>query len=266
METKSGRSAALITGASGGIGADLARVLAERKHDLVLVARSHDKLEALARELASAHGVTAIVMPADLTDPAAPDALAKELAARGVHVDVLVNNAGSGSYGAFAEIPAKQDLGMLALNVTSLTHLAKLFLPPMIEKKAGRIMNVASTAAFVPGPFMAVYYASKAYVLSLSYALANELDGSGVTVTCLCPGPTKTGFDSAAGADKTKLFQGGGVMESLEVARGGVDGMERGNVVVIPGFMNWMKSSSAGLLPRRLLAKIARGLQEPPAS
>ncbi len=261
----SGRPTALVTGASGGIGADIATILAGRDHDLVLVARSREKLVALAEALERAHGIHVTVLTADLTDPAAPDAIAKVVGEKRIVVDVLVNNAGLGSYGPFAEIDAKTDLGLIALNITSLTHMSKLFMPGMLERKRGRILNVGSTAGFVPGPLMAVYYASKAYVLSLSVALANEVSGSGVSVTCLCPGATRTGFDSTAGNDKTRLFKGG-VMESRPVAQAGVDAMFRGEVICVPGFMNRLKASTAGLAPRTLLARIARSYQEPAAS
>jgi short-subunit dehydrogenase len=256
------RPTALVTGASGGIGADIAELLAKRGHDLVLVARSRDKLAALAEKLEKATGIHVTVLTADLTDPAAPESIAKFVDDKGIHVDVLVNNAGLGSYGPFAEIDAKTDLGLIALNITSLTHMSKLFLPKMLANKRGRIMNVGSTAGFVPGPLMAVYYASKAYVLSLSVALANEVRGSGVTVTCLCPGATRTAFDTTAGNDKTRLFKGS-VMESMPVALAGVEAMLAGDVICIPGFMNRLMASTTGLAPRTLLAKIARTYQEP---
>jgi short-subunit dehydrogenase len=263
METPNApRPVALVTGASGGIGADIATLLAGVKHDLVLVARSRDKLAELAAKLEKEHGVAVTVLTADLTDPAASDLIAKVVREKELVIDVLVNNAGLGSYGPFAEIDAKIDLGLIALNITSLTHMTKLFLPPMLARKRGRIMNVGSTAGFVPGPLMAVYYASKAYVLSLSVALANEVAGSGVTVTCLCPGATRTAFDTTAGNDKTRLFKGG-VMDSMEVAKAGVAAMTRGEVICVPGFMNRLKASTAGLAPRSLLAKIARSYQEP---
>jgi len=256
------RPTALVTGASGGIGADLATLLSKRGYDLVLVARSREKLAALAESLEKADGVHATVLTADLTDPSAPESIAKVLAERGVEIDLLVNNAGLGSYGPFAEIDARTDLGLIALNVTALTHMSKLFLPPMLARKRGRILNVGSTAGFVPGPLMAVYYATKAYVLSLSVALANEVAGTGVTVTCLCPGATKTGFDATAGNDKTRLFQGG-VMDSMSVATAGLEATLRGDVICVPGLMNRLKASTAGLAPRSLLAKIARTYQEP---
>ncbi len=260
--TTSPRPTALVTGASGGIGADIARLMAERGHDLILVARSRAKLAELAEALEKAHGVGVTVLTADLTDPSAPESIAKFVADKGLSVDVLVNNAGLGSYGPFADIPAQVDLGLVALNITALTHMSKLFLPAMIARKRGAILNVGSTAGFVPGPLMAVYYATKAYVLSLSVALANELDGTGVTVTCLCPGPTKTAFDTTAGTDKTRLFSSG-VMESMPVAKAGVEAMFRGQVICVPGFMNRLRISATGLAPRSLLARVARGLQEP---
>ncbi len=256
------RPTALVTGASGGIGADIALLLAERKHDLVLVARSRDKLDALAAKLEKAHGIKATVIVADLTDPKAPDAIWKTLEDSKIFVEVLINNAGLGSYGPFAEIDAKTDLGLVSVNIAALTHMSKLFLPPMIAAKKGKIMNVGSTAGFLPGPLMAVYYASKAYVLSLSVAMSNELEGSGVTVTCLCPGATKTGFDTTAGNAKTRLFASN-VMESMDVSRAGVEGMMSGDVICVPGLRQRIMASSTGLAPRVLLAKIARKFQEP---
>jgi short-subunit dehydrogenase len=251
-----------VTGASGGIGADIATILARRGHDLVLVARSREKLAAIAEKLEKDAGVHVTVLTADLTDPAAPETIAKVLGEKGIEVDVLVNNAGLGSYGPFAEVDTKTDLGLIALNVTSLTHMSKLFLPKMLERKRGRILNVGSTAGFVPGPLMAVYYATKAYVLSLSVALSNEVAGTGVTVTCLCPGATRTAFDTTAGNDKSRLFKGA-VMESMPVAEAGVLAMFRGDAICVPGFMNRLKASTSGLAPRSLLAKIARSYQEP---
>ncbi len=260
--TAPSRPTALVTGASGGIGADIATLLAERGHNLVLVARSRAKLAELADTLAGQHGVDVAVLAADLAAGPAPESIAAFVSGKGLEIDVLVNNAGVGSYGPFADIDASTDLGLIALNVTSLTHMTKLFLPPMLARKRGRILNVGSTAGFVPGPLMAVYYATKAYVLSLSVALANETAGTGVTVTCLCPGATRTGFDRTAGNDKTRLFNGG-VMDSLPVATAGVEAMFRGDLICVPGFLNRLKASTSGLAPRALLAKIARSYQEP---
>jgi short-subunit dehydrogenase len=198
MTTQTQKKTALITGASGGIGLDLARLFAEGGYDVVLVARTESKLKELATELASKHGVSARAVAADLADPAAPAQLMERLKAEGVQVDVLVNNAGYGGYGTFAETELDAELKMIQLNISALTALSKAVLPGMLARKSGRILNVASTAAFQPGPLMAVYYATKAYVLSFSEALANETKGTGVTVTCLCPGPTKTGFQQQA--------------------------------------------------------------------
>src|SRR5260221_5498300 len=187
------RSTALVTGASSGIGLDLARLLAGSEHDLVLVARGGTALQRIGDELAGRHRVRATVFPADLSDDASPAALVRELERQGIAIDVLINNAGSGTHGPFPGADLEGQLRMLRLNVTALTHLTGLLLPRMLARGNGRIMNVASTAAFQAGPLMAVYYATKAYVLHFSEALSIELLGSGVTVTALCPGPTTTG-------------------------------------------------------------------------
>ena len=178
---------ALVTGASSGIGLELATLLAKDRHDLVLVARGRERLDGVARGLTEEFGVAATVLPADLTDPSAPIDIALALAERKLAIDILVNNAGFGVYGFFAQTPLEKELAMIQVNITALTHLTKLLLPGMLERRRGRILNVASTAAFQPGPLMAVYYATKAYVLSFSEALANETAGTGVTVTALCP-------------------------------------------------------------------------------
>src|SRR5438128_1555599 len=198
---------ALITGASSGIGLELAKLFARDEHDVVLVARRADKLKQLAAQLGSAHNIRATVIPADLADPAAPEEIFRALRAADVELDVLVNNAGFGVTGPFLATDAAAELRMIQVNVTALTHLTKLFLPGMLGRGAGRVLNVASTAGFQPGPLMAVYYATKAYVISFSDALAEELRGTGVTVTCLCPGPTKTGFQEAAHMDGVRIFK-----------------------------------------------------------
>jgi uncharacterized protein len=253
---------ALVTGASGGIGLELARELARHGHPLVLAARSADKLEALAARLSAEHGVRAVAVRADLAEAAGPERLAAALRERDLDVDVLVNNAGVGMHGLFAAGDAAAQDALLQLNVVSLTRLTRLLLPGMMARRAGRILNVASTAAFVPGPFMAMYYASKAYVLSLSVALANELAGSGVTVTALCPGATRTGFQAAAGVERTRLFRRG-VMEAGPVARAGYAGMMAGKAIVVPGIRNRLLAGSSGLAPRTVTARIARALQDP---
>lgn len=256
------RKTALITGASSGIGLDFAWLFAEGGHDVVLVARGGEKLQALASEIEAKHGVRAVALPADLADPAAPKALVEALKARGLTVDLLVNNAGFGSYGAFAEAEAEEALRMIQVNVTALTALTRLLLPDMVARKSGRILNVASTAAFQPGPLMAVYYATKAYVLHFSEALANELEGSGVFVTCLCPGPTKTGFQERAKMEESKLVKGKAIMDSRTVARAGYEALVRGRPVIIPGFMNKMLAASVRFLPRSAATRIVRNVQE----
>lgn len=252
---------ALVTGASGGIGLELARLFAADGHHLVLVARSKDKLSKLAEELGSKHNVSARVLSADLARPEAPREIFDDLQAAGVSVDALVNNAGIGSYGLFAETDLKSELDLLQINVVALTHLTKLFLPPMIARRRGHILNVGSTAGFQPGPLMAVYYASKAYVLSFSEALANECEGMGVTVTVLCPGPTETGFVAAAGMEESKLFDRG-AMTARDVAEAGYRGMLDGKTIVIPGLRNAFVARAVGFMPRGLVTKVVRGIQE----
>jgi short-subunit dehydrogenase len=252
---------ALVTGASGGIGEELARLFAADGHSLVLVARSADKLARLAEELETKHGVSARVVAADLARPESPGEIFEELRGAGVSVDALVNNAGFGSYGLFAETDLRQELGMLQVNVVALTHLTKLFLPAMLARRRGYVMNVASTAAFQPGPLMAVYYASKAYVLSFSEALSNECGGTGVRVSALCPGPTETGFVAAAGMGDSKLFDRA-VMDARTVAEDGYRGLLAGKAVVIPGLRNNLLARSIGFFPRGLVTKVVRGIQE----
>jgi len=263
-DRKSGSSAAraaLITGASSGIGYELARLFAQDDYRLVLVARNRERLEEIARDFSSRFGVTSIVLAQDLADPAAPKRIFAELQQRSVEVDALVNNAGFGSFGPFAEADLAADLRMVQVNVTSLTHLTGLLVRPMLARGAGRIMNVASTAAFQAGPLMAVYYATKAYVLLFSEAIANELEGSGVTVTCLCPGPTRTEFHLRAQMADSKLFRWG-MMEAAQVARAGYRAMMAGKTLVIPGFKNQAGAWLTRLGPRSLVTNIARRAQE----
>ena len=256
------RQTALITGASSGIGLDLAHLFAADGHDVILVARSEQKLRELANELQSKHRVTAHVITSDLSRPDAPRELADAIRQRNIEVDFLVNNAGYGGIGSFAETDARLELDMIQVNIAALTHLTKLFLPPMLARKRGRILNVASTAAFQPGPFMAVYYATKAYVLSFSEAIAEEVSGSGVTVTALCPGPTSTGFADAADMKSTRLFTMRKPMTSMEVARVGYRAMERGKRVVVAGMANRLLAQSVRVTPRRMVVKVTRALQE----
>jgi short-subunit dehydrogenase len=255
---------ALVTGASGGIGEEIARRLAADGHDLVLVARSEPKLRELATELSAKHKIEARVITCDLAKPdAAAEVVGKlDKMSLGSPIDILINNAGYASYGAFAETELSSELSMIQVNIVTLTHLTKLLLPGMIARKRGRVLNVASTAAFQPGPLMAVYYATKAYVLSLSEALANEVLGSGVTVTALCPGPTKTGFQARAKMEESKLLRGKDIMSSAEVAKAGVDGMMRGKTVVVPGAQNRLMTQAVRFLPRNVVTRMVRSAQE----
>ena len=251
---------ALITGASSGIGLELARVFAAHGADVVLVARQEDKLRALAAELQRAR-VRADVIAADLTAPGAAAALFASVQSLGLDVDVLVNNAGFGLYGPFVESPLETDVSMIQLNVLAATELTRRFLPPMVARGHGRIVNVASTAAFFPGPLMAVYYATKAYLLSFSEAIANELQGTGVTVTAICPGATQSGFAAAARQEDSRLIAGRKLPSSREVAEEGYRGAMAGRTVVVTGMSNKLSVLVPRLLPRRVLAAIVRAAQ-----
>jgi uncharacterized protein len=253
---------ALITGASGGIGCELAKLFAKDHHNLVLVARNAPKLTQVADELQRQFGITVTTVAVDLTEPTAPQSLFAQLQSAGVAVDILVNNAGYGRYGEFADIPLEESLGQIQLNVTALTELTKLFLGPMLERRSGKIMNVASTAGFQPGPLMAVYYATKAYVISFSEAIANELADKGITVTCLCPGATETGFAGRAGNDATRLFKNLRPMDAKAVARAGYRGLLKGKTLVIPGFRNWLVAESIRVSPRKMATAVSRWVSE----
>jgi short-subunit dehydrogenase len=226
----------------------------------VLVARARDRLEEVAAELRERHRVETLVLPTDLADPAGPAAIVADLARDAVEVDVLVNSAGFGGAGRFVEQDIELQAGMVQVNVASLTRLTRLLLPGMVARGRGRVLNVASTAAFQAGPLQAVYYASKAYVLLLSEALASELDGTGVTVTCLCPGPTATGFGERAGLVGTRLFSRPAPAE--QVAADGYRALKRGDPLVITGFVNRAFAFGTRLVPRRAATAIARKAQE----
>jgi len=251
---------ALITGASSGIGADLARTFAARGYSIILTARREERLEGLGAEIRQAHGVPVETVALDLADREAPRDLHEMLRERGIAVHTLVNNAGFGLRGYFASLPHDQQLAMIDLNVTAVAALSRLMLPGMIERRRGGILNVASIASFQAGPYMAVYYATKAFVLSLSEALHDEAKPHGVTVTALCPGPTESEFANTAGLKDSRLFQAG-VMSSAEVARVGVDGYEAGRAIVIPGGRNRIGAIGAKFAPRFLSRRIAGLLQ-----
>jgi len=254
-------STALITGASGGIGYELAKLFARDHHNLVLVARNADKLGQVANEL-QARGVSVKTVALDLAEPPAPKFLFDQLQREGIAVDILINNAGFGALGKFAQMTDDQIFGQINLNIIALTQLTRLFLPPMLARRSGRIMNVASTAGFQPGPLMAVYYATKAYVISFSEAIANELKDSGVTVTCLCPGATHTGFAKRAGNDKSRLFKQLGAMNADKVALDGYRALMEGRTLAISGLHNWLVAQSTRLGPRKMVTAISRWVSE----
>lgn len=251
---------ALITGASAGIGMELAKVFARHGHSLVLVARSEDKLRLLAGELESRFGIQALVVAMDLAAPGGATALFEDLQRRQVEVDYLVNNAGFGHFGFFGQRAWEKEEQMIRLNVLALTDLTRLFLPPMVARGKGKILNLASVAGFVPGPLMAVYFATKAYVLSFSQAIANELQGSGVQVTALCPGPTESGFAGAAAAQDSKMFARSKLASSQQVAEYGYLALMSGKRVAVHGWLNKLTVFSARLAPRRLVTALVRRL------
>jgi short-subunit dehydrogenase len=250
---------ALITGASAGIGVELARLFAADKSNLVLVARRQEKLEELAAELRQREGIDVRVLAADLGRAEAPQEIAAKLAAEDLSIDVLVNNAGFGALGPFDQLDTARQVEMVQVNVAALTHLTRLLLPGMIERGKGGVLNVASTAGFQAGPYMAVYYATKAYVISLSEALHDELAGRGVTVTCICPGPTATEFAAAAKLEKSRMFKNR-PMTAAEVARIGYRAFRRGKLLVVTGWMNYLGTLGARYSPRFVARGIARWL------
>jgi len=256
------RPAALVTGASSGIGLELATLLARGGYDLVLVARRRERLEEIARAFGEEFGVAVTVIARDRADPDSPRAVAQEVESRGLPIEILVNNAGLGVYGPFAQTPLEKERELIQVNIVALTELTKRLLPAMMTRGRGRILNVASTAAFQPGPLMAVYYASKSYVLFFSEALANELEGTGVTVTALCPGPTVTEFQTKAGIEGTHLFHSPLVRDVRSVARAGYRGMMRGRRVIVPGLGNKLLVQSVRFSPRRVVTTVARWIQE----
>jgi short-subunit dehydrogenase len=261
MAERSGLTA-LITGASAGLGRDFARLFAADGHDVVLVARRRDKLEELAAELeGGGGGVRAHVLPADLTDPGAPLHIHDHLQASGIEIELLVNNAGFGSTGRFAELDTERELDMITVNIRALTHLTRLFLPAMIARGHGRVLNVGSTAGFQAGPYMATYYATKAFVNHFSEALSHELADTGVTVTVSCPGATATEFAAIAGNDKSQLFAAT-VASSEDVAREAYRAMMKGKRMIVHGARNRFLVQSLRVSPRRLVHAIAAKLNQ----
>lgn len=253
---------ALITGASGGIGYELAKLFARDRYNLVLVARNGERLAQVAAELQTHFGITVKTVSIDLGTAPAPGLLFDQLRREAIAVDVLVNNAGFGTFGEFSQTPDEEILGQIHLNIAALTHLTRLFVPLMLARGSGKIMNVASTAAFQPGPLMAVYYATKAYVLSFSEALANEVAGTGVVVSCFCPGATDTNFQKRAGMENSRLFKKIGAMNVEVVAREGYRGLMAGRTVVISGLQNWLVAESVRFAPRKIVTSISRWVME----
>jgi short-subunit dehydrogenase len=256
------RPTVLVTGASSGIGAGLAARFAAEGYRVVLAARSVDKMQALAKTLQERHRVEVHVIRADLEAPDGAQRLHAELQQRGWTLDVLVNNAGYGHFGEFRDSPLDKELAMMQLNMASLVALSKLFLPDLIARR-GKILNVASTAAFQPGPYMAVYYATKAFVLSFSEAIAEELAPHGVTVTALCPGPTASGFQDKAAMGRSALVKGKRLPTADEVAAVGYRALMGGRRVVIAGFMNWLMAQSVRFTPRRVVTAMVKRLSRP---
>jgi short-subunit dehydrogenase len=244
----------LVTGASAGLGAEFARACARRGERLVLVARRRDRLEALAKEIGGAH-----VIVADLSAPGAAEALIRDLRDQELAVSTLVNNAGFGLVGRFAEIPLDRQQEMIDLNTRTLVSLTHLVLPGMRERGEGRILNVASTAAFQAGPGFAVYFATKAFVLSFTEALHQELKGSGIKVSALCPGPTRTEFGEVAGVRSTSFERF--AMNAPAVVAAGLRGLDRNQAIVVPGIINKASAQSSRFLPRGLIRRIVASLK-----
>jgi uncharacterized protein len=250
---------ALITGASGGIGEEFAKVLARKGMNLVLVARSQDKLQALAQQLQTQHKISVKVIAQDLSKANAPQIVFDQL--KDTPIDMLINNAGYATYGYFHETDLQTELDEMQLNMVTLVHLTKLFLPQMLQRKHGHIMNVASTASFQSGPLMAVYYATKSFVLNFGEALAVELKGTGVSVTTLCPGATESGFQQRAAMTESKLVQNN-MMTSKKVAEEGIEAMLKGRRVIVNGFRNQALAFLVRLLPRYTVTDMVFNMQK----
>ena len=252
---------ALITGASSGIGLELAKVHASKGGDLVLVARNKSKLDELKAELENKYKVKVYTIGKDLSVNNSAQEVYEETTKQNIQIDYLMNNAGFGDFGMFVETDWSKELQMINLNITTLTQFTKLYLHDMVKRRSGKIMNVASTAAFQPGPMMAVYFATKAYVLSFSEAVDNEVKDKGVTVTALCPGATESGFQAAAAMEESNLVKGKKLPTSKDVAIYGYAQMMKGKTVAIHGLMNWILANSVRFTPRAIVVMIARKLQ-----
>ncbi len=254
---------ALITGATFGIGYELAKLFASDGHNLILIARNKKRLDEISVGLSDKYKIHIITIEKDLSVPNSANDVFEQISRENIHVEYLVNNAGFGLHGNFSETDLNIELEMIQLNITSLVQLTKLFLPKMIANKSGRIMNVASTAAFQPGPFMSIYYATKAFVLSFSETLDCELKGSGVISSAFCPGPTKTDFLSRAGMESTFIIKSKiiGLMSAEKAAKIGYKGFMKGKRLIIPGILNRMGVLSVKLAPRKLITSVIRILK-----
>lgn len=253
----------LITGASSGIGLQLARQFASHGHPLFLTARNESELLSVARDLEAAHGVSVTIMARDLAQPESAQEIYAAASAESKPVEILVNNAGSGQLGEFSKVPMESLISMIRLNVEAVVRLTRLFLPAMVANRRGKILNTASVAAFEPGPMLAAYHATKAFVLSLSESLVEELKSTGVTVTALCPGVTDTDFISKAGMIETKLFQTRNVMAPQEVAAQGFEALMRGDRLCVVGGENKAVVFARRLLTTSAQAKLLRKMYEP---
>lgn len=252
----------LITGASGGIGLELARLFAKDGYNLVLVARSGDALQEIAVELQNSQSISVIPISADLSETNAAEKLLKKIESKKIQIDILINNAGFGDFSPFVKADITKLHAMMMLNMVTLTELTRLIAPAMVDRGHGKILNIASTAAFLPGPLMAVYYATKAYVLSFSEAIAHELKDSGVTVTALCPGPTTSGFQQASHMNKSAIVNGKKLPTAAEVARYGYQELINGTPVAIHGWGNKMMTILIKFLPRNIIPRIVASLQK----
>lgn len=242
---------ALITGASSGLGREFAKIFAAERYDLVIAARNRERLENTGSQLSADYGIHVTMIPADLSDVHAAEQIYREVSGKGLTIDVLVNNAGSGSYGLLAESDPQIAADTISLNVTSLTLLTNHFLKDMVKRRSGKILNISSLGAFQPDPYFAVYGATKAYELLFTESLAGELEGTGVTVSALCPGPTRTEFASRSGKKDAEF-----AMDAKAVAMAGYKGMQKGKLIIIPGMKYKLETFGIRLLPARTTARI----------
>jgi len=252
------KKTALITGASNGIGLELAKIHASKGGDLVLVARNKSKLDELKTELEKQFNISVYTIGKDLSATESAHEIYDETNRQNIQVDYLINNAGFGDFGMFTDTDWNKELKMINLNITTLTLFTKLYLQDMVKRKSGKIMNVASIASFQPGPTLAVYCATKAYVLSFTEAISNEVSDKGVSIIALCPGATETGFQAAGGLDESKLFKDKKLPTGKEVAEYGYSSMIKGKTVAIHGIMNYILSNSIRFIPRALVLKVSR--------